>query len=190
MCPFPYPGLAELRERYTWNIQPFSITLKSLKTGLSGLLASANSSGSSTEGSDDETTAMSTGRNTVTCSPKTQPGKRDSVGQLQGLELEFDLPLELGIPGFHSESTKTVDISKLRKQYRALRQRQRQAAVILQSEYQPRTPKTPILQTPIVKHKSRQQVRRRRDQHQMWAASTRHLRRLLLRRYSITYIVR
>jgi hypothetical protein len=75
MCPFPYPGLAELRERYTWNIQPFSTTLKTLKTGITGLLASAHSSSSSSEGSDDETTAISTGRNTVTSTPKTQSGK-------------------------------------------------------------------------------------------------------------------
>lgn len=38
MAEFPYPGLAELREKYRWNIQPFSPTFKLLRRSVDDIL--------------------------------------------------------------------------------------------------------------------------------------------------------
>uniref|UniRef100_A0A0R3PI47 Rab-GAP TBC domain-containing protein n=1 Tax=Angiostrongylus costaricensis TaxID=334426 RepID=A0A0R3PI47_ANGCS len=38
MADFPYPGLAELREKHTWNIQPLSTTIKSFRKNVNSIL--------------------------------------------------------------------------------------------------------------------------------------------------------
>ncbi|CAI4227107.1 unnamed protein product [Auanema sp. JU1783] len=38
MAPFPYPGLNELREKYTWNIQPLSTTFRLFQKSVSSIL--------------------------------------------------------------------------------------------------------------------------------------------------------
>jgi hypothetical protein len=39
MSEFPYPGISELRERYTWNIQPFSSTFDLLRQQVHSILS-------------------------------------------------------------------------------------------------------------------------------------------------------
>uniref|UniRef100_A0A158PAV1 Rab-GAP TBC domain-containing protein n=1 Tax=Angiostrongylus cantonensis TaxID=6313 RepID=A0A158PAV1_ANGCA len=38
MAEFPYPGLTELREKHTWNIQPLSTTIKSFRKSVNNVL--------------------------------------------------------------------------------------------------------------------------------------------------------
>lgn len=46
MADFPYPGLSELRDRYTWNIQPFSSAFRLLRQQVVSILKSDDESGS------------------------------------------------------------------------------------------------------------------------------------------------
>lgn len=38
MAEFPYPGLAELRERFTWNVQPLSSTFRLFRSQVQQVL--------------------------------------------------------------------------------------------------------------------------------------------------------
>ncbi|RCN37076.1 TBC domain protein [Ancylostoma caninum] len=45
MAEFPYPGLAELREKYTWNIHPLSATFKLFRKSVTDILHDDSSDG-------------------------------------------------------------------------------------------------------------------------------------------------
>ncbi|KIH46394.1 TBC domain protein, partial [Ancylostoma duodenale] len=45
MAEFPYPGLAELREKYTWNIHPLSATFKLFRKSVTDILYDDSSDG-------------------------------------------------------------------------------------------------------------------------------------------------
>ncbi|KAF8370753.1 hypothetical protein PRIPAC_77182 [Pristionchus pacificus] len=93
MSVFPYPGLAELREKYTWNIQPLSSTFKLFQKSVTNILH------------DDERDNESNGGNLATDSPSKPTG------------------------------TSKSEMALLQKQYNLLRQRQKQASLILRSAY-------------------------------------------------------
>ncbi|GMR48484.1 hypothetical protein PMAYCL1PPCAC_18679, partial [Pristionchus mayeri] len=91
MSSFPYPGLADLREKYTWNIQPLSSTFKLFQKSVTNILH------------EDE--------------------KEESTGNIS-----TDSPSK---PAGTSKS----ELALLQKQYNLLRQRQKQASLILRSAY-------------------------------------------------------
>ncbi|GMS96004.1 hypothetical protein PENTCL1PPCAC_18179, partial [Pristionchus entomophagus] len=91
MSAFPYPGLAELREKYTWNIQPLSSTFKLFQKSVTNILH------------EDE--RESEGGTIATDSPSKPTG------------------------------TSKSELALLQKQYNLLRQRQKQASLILRSAY-------------------------------------------------------
>ncbi|GMT24883.1 hypothetical protein PFISCL1PPCAC_16180, partial [Pristionchus fissidentatus] len=93
MSVFPYPGLAELREKYTWNIQPLSSTFKLFQKSVTNILH------------EDEKDLDTTGAASAADSPSKPAGSSKS------------------------------ELALLQKQYNLLRQRQKQASLILRSAY-------------------------------------------------------
>uniref|UniRef100_A0A914W0D4 Rab-GAP TBC domain-containing protein n=1 Tax=Plectus sambesii TaxID=2011161 RepID=A0A914W0D4_9BILA len=106
MAEFPYPGVAELRERYTWNIQPFSSTFKLLRQQVSSILNSDVD-----DNSDTDSTI------TPSCSLGVVPGGEKLCASARGT---------ISVP----------DLNSLQKQYKLMKKRQKQAAIILQTAYE------------------------------------------------------
>uniref|UniRef100_A0A915HWR2 Rab-GAP TBC domain-containing protein n=1 Tax=Romanomermis culicivorax TaxID=13658 RepID=A0A915HWR2_ROMCU len=104
MADFPYPGLDELRNRHMFNIQPFSSTIKLLRHQAVNILKPA-SGYSSDEGPDAFQSADDARQNV----------KDDSNDHRKSSD----------------QKPKTSDLNALEKQYRLLRQRQKQAAVVV-----------------------------------------------------------
>ncbi|EYC39939.1 hypothetical protein Y032_0635g914 [Ancylostoma ceylanicum] len=88
---FPYPGLAELREKYTWNIHPLSATFKLFRKSVTDILHDDSSDGE------------------PSCSPCSGRRRKDA-------------------PTWS-------DLRELEKRYYLTKQRQKQAAVIINSAY-------------------------------------------------------
>ncbi|CAJ0601714.1 unnamed protein product [Cylicocyclus nassatus] len=91
MAEFPYPGLAELREKYTWNIHPLSATFKLFRRSVTDILYDDSSDGE------------------PSCSPCSCRRRKDA-------------------PTWS-------DLRELEKRYKLIKQRQKQARVILNSAY-------------------------------------------------------
>lgn len=62
---FPYPGLEELRERYTWNIQPLSSNFKLFKSQVQQILQPGDEANALAPGAPGEGTAPAD--QTTTC---------------------------------------------------------------------------------------------------------------------------
>uniref|UniRef100_F1KW87 TBC1 domain family member 30 n=1 Tax=Ascaris suum TaxID=6253 RepID=F1KW87_ASCSU len=97
MSEFPYPGIAELRNRFTWNVESHPSAFTQFQKQLSSMLHFADD-----DASDSEYTSC------VNCSSD-----------------EKSLP-----------TTRASDMAALQKRYKLLRQRQKQAAIIIQASYQ------------------------------------------------------
>ncbi|KAK6747497.1 hypothetical protein RB195_000603 [Necator americanus] len=92
MADFPYPGLAELREKYTWNIHPLSATFKLFRKSVTDILHEDDSDGE------------------PSCSPCSGRRRKDA-------------------PTWS-------DLRELQKRYALIKQRQKQAKVIISTAYQ------------------------------------------------------
>ncbi|GAB1606315.1 uncharacterized protein LOC115223845 isoform X2, partial [Argonauta hians] len=141
ISPFPFPQLSELREKYTYNIRPFSGTAPP-----GGKKSDGGVSASDDDLDDEDVEAMRcfTGLfNLQTLSSKTKALEGDSgvsSSNPNSNDISSVSPGIYGTPSSSSESTPrspgysermTTDLGALKKQYQRLRQRQAQAHIIL-----------------------------------------------------------
>ena len=112
---FPFTEVSELREKYTYNITPWSLGIGVAKKGLRILYSDDEE-----DDDDDADVAATFGvANIFKGSPKTSPS-RPNLKKMVG-------PSQQNV----DKERLTVDISALRQQYKKLRQRQTQAQIIL-----------------------------------------------------------
>ncbi|KAK3861678.1 hypothetical protein Pcinc_032385, partial [Petrolisthes cinctipes] len=149
MAPFPFPGLADLRDKYTYNITPWTQSVSSVaKRGLR-LFYSDDDDDDNDE--DDQTIAVATAfglsgifRKNMEISRGPSPVGGGSAVSPSGFPpLSFASPRHShdggggGGGGRDSSSTRpNLDISALKKQYARLRERQKQAHIILTASQQ------------------------------------------------------
>lgn len=112
MAEFPYPGLAELREKYRWNIQPFSPTFKLLRRSVDDILHDDHS---------DKTSCSP-----CECTPLPEMRLVFTTKCLGDIRRKID-----------GELTTWCDLRSLEKQYSLTKKRQKQAAVIISSAFRP-----------------------------------------------------
>lgn len=134
IAPFPFVEVSELREKYTFNITPWSLGIGVAKKGLRILY-------SDDEDEDEEdnglavaaTFAGSVGNIFKGTSPKTSPVRpAPNKGQQNKAMMQHQQgPSQQNV----DKERLTVDISALRQQYKKLRQRQQQAHIILSSAW-------------------------------------------------------
>ncbi|XP_047736915.1 uncharacterized protein LOC108679155 [Hyalella azteca] len=129
MAPFPLPGLTELRDRYAYNITPWSLAVPSVSS-VSSVSSAARrrlhllyddeeESGDDDDDSTNEKVAIAAA---FGLSGIFRKSSNDSSGPR---------PLNLRATQAESSSRPNLDISALKKQYARLRERQKQAHVIL-----------------------------------------------------------
>ena len=112
---FPFTEVSELREKYTYNITPWSLGIGVAKKGLRILYSDDEE-----DDDDDADVAATFGvANIFKASPKTSPSRPNSKKMVGPSQQNVD------------KERLTVDISALRQQYKKLRQRQTQAQIIL-----------------------------------------------------------
>jgi len=123
IAPFPFVEVTELREKYTFNITPWSLGIGVAKKGLR-ILYSDEEDEDEEDGLAVAATAFGV-TNLFKPSPKTSPSRPQPKGQrIMG-------PSQQNV----DKERLTVDISALRQQYKKLRQRQEQAHIILASAW-------------------------------------------------------
>ena len=116
IAPFPFTEVSELREKYTYNITPWSLGIGVAKKGLRILYSDDEE-----DDDDDADVAATFGvANIFKASPKTSPVNKPNPKKMVG-------PSQQNV----DKERLTVDISALRQQYKKLRQRQTQAQIIL-----------------------------------------------------------
>ena len=116
IAPFPFTEVSELREKYTYNITPWSLGIGVAKKGLRILYSDDE------DEDDDENLAVAATfgvGNIFKPSPKTSPVRPNPKKMVGPSQSNVD------------KERLTVDISALRQQYKKLRQRQTQAQIIL-----------------------------------------------------------
>ena len=116
IAPFPFTEVSELREKYTYNITPWSLGIGVAKKGLRILY--------SDDEDEDEDESLDVAAtfgvpNIFKPSPKTSPVRPNPKKMVGPSQQNVD------------KERLTVDISALRQQYKKLRQRQTQAQIIL-----------------------------------------------------------
>lgn len=141
MAPFPFPGLADLRDKYTYNITPWTQSVSSVaKRGLR-LFYSDDDDDDNDE--DNQTIAVATAfglsgifRKTAEINRGSSPvGGGGPVMSPGGFPAVSTPPPRLAHEG--REITRpNLDISALKKQYARLRERQKQAHIILTASQQ------------------------------------------------------
>ncbi|XP_067685212.1 TBC1 domain family member 30-like isoform X1 [Haliotis asinina] len=143
LSPFPFPQLSELREKYTYNIRPFTNTANTSKK--SGSRVAKNVLYSDEDDLDDEDIEA------ITCFqgfvPQGMKGRGD--GDLGSGSADISA-LGPGAYGIHPDAQGAgpvymermcTDIGSLKKQYEKLRLRQRQAHIIISAASARQTPK-------------------------------------------------
>ncbi|XP_071527643.1 LOW QUALITY PROTEIN: uncharacterized protein [Panulirus ornatus] len=135
MAPFPFPGLAELRDKYTYNITPWAQSVSSVaKRGLR-LFYSDDDDDDNDE--DDQKIAVATAFGLSGIFRKNMEVSRgpSPVGGGTAVSPSSFTPLAFPSPRHAHEGRETtrpnLDISALKKQYARLRERQKQAQIIL-----------------------------------------------------------
>ncbi|XP_064488369.1 TBC1 domain family member 30-like [Ornithodoros turicata] len=114
MAPFPFPQLAELRDRYTYNIRPLPSALGARQAGQLRLFFG--------EDDDDADSDHQMVVATWCLSNALLPTKHKGQGNPQATSPD--------------PSRMTLDISTLKRQYSKLKERQRQAHIILTGSFQ------------------------------------------------------
>ncbi|XP_048253113.1 TBC1 domain family member 30-like isoform X1 [Haliotis rufescens] len=143
LSPFPFPQLSELREKYTYNIRPFTNTANTGKKG--GSRVAKNVLYSDEDDLDDEDIEA------ITCFqgfvPQGMKGRGD--GDLGSGSADISA-LGPGAYGIHPDAQGAgpvymermcTDIGSLQKQYEKLRLRQRQAHIIISAASARQSPK-------------------------------------------------
>lgn len=147
MAPFPFPRLNELREKYTYNIRPPATKSSGTSAGTSyysNLKKGITSMFNSSEDEDEEDpealifdepidpiTANWLGLSTGVNIPSSPMNPHNPSSK----ELVKSNSLVTGGTGGVDPSRMTLDVSLLKKQYSRLRERQKQAHVILSGIY-------------------------------------------------------
>lgn len=122
ISPFPFTEVPELREKYTYNITPWSQGIAVAKRGIRILYS--DDEDNLDEDEENIAVAATFGVATMFKSPrKTLPASGSGKGLIRG-------PSQQNV----DKERLTVDISALKQQYRKLRQRQQQAHIILTCE--------------------------------------------------------
>ena len=139
IAPFPFTEVSELREKYTFNITPWSLGIGVAKKGLRILYSDDED-----EDEEDALDVVATFGvpNIFKNSPKMSPNKQATGnnhstasatgnGAKNGQQQKILGPSQQNV----DKERLTVDISALRQQYKKLRQRQQQAHIILACKY-------------------------------------------------------
>ncbi|KAK7082105.1 hypothetical protein SK128_014912 [Halocaridina rubra] len=138
MAPFPFPGLADLRDKYTYNITPWTQSVSSVaKRGLRLFYSDDDDEDENDE--DDQKIAVATAfglSGIFRKSIESSRGPSPVAGNVATVSPSAFPPL--GIPRHSHDSHREIlrpnlDISALKKQYARLRERQKQAHIILTS---------------------------------------------------------
>ena len=126
---FPFVEVAELREKYTFNITPWSLGIGVAKKGLRILYSDEELDEDEAEDQAGLAVAATFGvANLFKPSPKTSPVRPKVGGQQKIMTTTTTTgPSQQNV----DKERLTVDISALRQQYKKLRQRQEQAHIIL-----------------------------------------------------------
>lgn len=117
IAPFPFVEVSELREKYTFNITPWSLGIGVAKKGLR-ILYSDDEDEDEEDGLAVAATFAGVGNIFKATSP-VRPARKVMGPSQQNVDKE----------------RLTVDISALRQQYKKLRQRQQQAQIILTCKF-------------------------------------------------------
>ncbi|XP_066949179.1 uncharacterized protein [Macrobrachium rosenbergii] len=143
MAPFPFPGLAELRDKYTYNITPWTQSVSSVaKRGLRLFYSDDDDDDDESDDNedDDQKIAVATAFGLSGIFRKSIESSRGPSPVSGGAAVSPSAFPPLGIPSSrHSHdsprelSRPNLDISALKKQYARLRERQKQAHIILTS---------------------------------------------------------
>ncbi|KAF8782408.1 TBC1 domain family member 30 like protein [Argiope bruennichi] len=130
LAPFPFPQLQELRDSYTYNIQPFT-------SSWSSDAESQIFSGEPDDEDEDLNTAKWYFSNELQWyRKKGLVGSAVAMGNIgPGAYSSSENNFPLSFTNFNTERM-TLDISSLKKQYMKLRERQKQAHVILTGAFQ------------------------------------------------------
>nr|XP_045584462.1 mucin-17-like [Procambarus clarkii] len=136
IAPFPFPGLAELRDKYTYNITPWTQSVSSVaKRGLRLFYSDDDDEEDNDE--DDQKIAVATAFGLSGIFRKNTEASRgpSPVSGGSAVSPSNFTPLNFPSPRHAHESRDTLrpnlDISALKKQYARLRERQKQAHIIL-----------------------------------------------------------
>ncbi|GIY19559.1 TBC1 domain family member 30 [Caerostris darwini] len=125
LAPFPFPQLQELRDSYTYNIQPFT---SSWSTDAESMIFSGEL--------DDEDEDLNTAKWYFSNELQWYRKKAVTMGNIgPGAYSSSENNFPLSFTNFNTERM-TLDISSLKKQYMKLRERQKQAHVILSGAFQ------------------------------------------------------
>ncbi|GIY97728.1 TBC1 domain family member 30 [Caerostris extrusa] len=142
LAPFPFPQLQELRDSYTYNIQPFT---SSWSTDAESMIFSGEL--------DDEDEDLNTAKWYFSNELQWYRKKAVTMGNIgPGAYSSSENNFPLSFTNFNTERM-TLDISSLKKQYMKLRERQKQAHVILSVD------NTPVMRLVTVQFHSRSQIR-------------------------------
>ncbi|GFY69891.1 TBC1 domain family member 30 [Trichonephila inaurata madagascariensis] len=130
LAPFPFPQLQELRDSYTYNIQPFT-------SSWSSDAEFQIFSGEPDDEDEDLNTAKWYFSNELQWyRKKGLTNSTVAMGNIEpGTYSSFENNFPLSFTNFNTERM-TLDISSLKKQYMKLRERQKQAHVILSGAFQ------------------------------------------------------
>ncbi|XP_053412291.1 TBC1 domain family member 30 isoform X2 [Nycticebus coucang] len=172
MAPFPFPQLAELREKYTYNITPFPATVR--PTMVSGRHGRARDSDEENNPDDEDAAASAVGclgPLSGLLAPELQKHQKQIKGAEPGGEqsLRSNNIAELSPGAINSSRSEyhaafnsmlmermTTDISALQRQYSRLKARQRQQAhqVYIRADKGPVTSILPsqVNNSPVINH--------------------------------------
>uniref|UniRef100_A0A0K2TK87 TBC1 domain family member 30 n=1 Tax=Lepeophtheirus salmonis TaxID=72036 RepID=A0A0K2TK87_LEPSM len=143
ISPFPFTDVDELREKYTYNITPWSHGLAVAKRGLKILY----SDDEDLLDEDDEKIAVAATFGISAVFGQKKHGASPLRQTLNGSPMMFNNTISSnynkGPSGQNVDKDRlSVDISALRKQYSKLRQRQKQAHIILTSAWSKQMPRS------------------------------------------------